>query len=199
MEPGVHVIHCLTKLIPTQGLNVHSKIYKAYLCLLFIATCKNRGGNNCLLDGSYFLQDGPNWSPSDVHLTPPGSSLRFSHTSVAKKHLFKHHFSSGQSPRKIKVSYLGEIKLNSWTIFSHSVILWIKVLEYLACRGWTWKLQMPMGFREKSLCCPHWGEMAINWDQKHTIFKDFISMLLYFLQMMEKQFSSNQPDTPWNF
>lgn len=100
---------------------------------------------------------------------------------LQKRDLFKHHFSSGQSPKKIKANYLGEIQSNSWSIFSHSVISWIKVLGYLACRGWTsWKLQIPMGFCEKSLWFPHRGEMTINWNQKRIILKDFASILLYF-------------------
>lgn len=106
-------------------------------------------GRICLLNGSYFLWD---VQIGAHHLSPPGILWSLATLLLQKPHLFKHHFSSGQSPKKIKVWYLGEIKLNSWSIFSHSVILWIKVLAYLACRGWTsWKLQILMGFFPKIL------------------------------------------------
>ena len=116
-------------------------------------------GSICPLDVSYFLWDGPNLSPFGDHLSPPGSSLKFSHSYCicsCKKDLFQHRFSSRQRPKKIKVSYKGEIKLNGSSLFSHSVVLWIKVLGYLTCRGWTsWKFQIAMGFGEKSLQLIH--------------------------------------------
>lgn len=138
-------------------------------------------GSICLLDGSYFLWDVQIGAHvmSIYHLLAVLWSLAT--LLLQKPHLFKHHFSSSQRPKKIKVSYLGEIKLNNWSIFSHSVTIWIKVLGYLACRSWTsWKVQIPMGFCEKSLLFPHREEVAINWDLKHTTFKDFSSILLYF-------------------
>lgn len=141
-------------------------------------------GSICPVDVSHFLWDGPNLSPSVDHLSPPGSSLKFSHsycTCSCKKDLFKHHFSSGQRPKKIKVSYKGEIKLNSSSLFSHTVVLWIKVLGFLTCRGWTsWKFQIPMGFGEKSLQLIHTGGKWQYFGTRNILFlKIFASIFLY--------------------
>lgn len=83
-------------------------------------------------------------------------------------------------PKKIKVNYKGEIKLDSSSLFSQSMALWVNVLGYLTCRGWTfWKFQIPTGFWGKSMQLVHTGEKWEYFGTRNILLLDIFASTVF--------------------